>query len=50
MASGCVGIHLAAEGRHDLLRMVVREGPTPRKMFSTGEAREKRDCTEARRI
>lgn len=50
MASGCVGIHLAAVGKHDLLRMVVREGPTPRKTFSMGEAHEKRYYIEARRI
>jgi len=50
MASGNVGIHLAAVGKHDLLRMVVREGPTPRKTFSMGEAHEKRYYIEARRI
>ena len=49
-ASGCVGIHLAAVSKHDLLRMVVREGPTPRKTFSMGEAHEKRYYIEARRI
>jgi hypothetical protein len=50
MASGCVGIHLAAVGKHDLLRRVVLEGPTPRKTFSMGEAHEKRYYIEARRI
>jgi len=50
MASGNVGIHLAAVGKHDLLRMVAREGPTPRKTFSMGEADEKRFYIEARRI
>jgi hypothetical protein len=50
MASGCVGVHLAPIGKHDLLRMVVREGPTPRKTFSMGEAHEKRYYIEARRI
>jgi hypothetical protein len=49
-ASGNVGIHLPAVGKHELLRMVVREGPTPRKTFSMGEAREKRYYIEARRI
>jgi len=37
-------------GKRDLLRMVVREGPTPRKTFSMGEADEKRFYIEARRI
>jgi len=49
-AGGNVGVHLAAVGKHDLLRMVVREGPTPRKTFSMGEAHEKRYYIEARRI
>jgi len=48
--SGGVGIHLAAVSKHDLLRMVVREGPLPRKTFSMGEADEKRFYFEARRI
>jgi hypothetical protein len=47
---GHVGIHLAAVGKSDLLRMVVREGPLPRKAFSMGEAHEKRFYVEARRI
>ena len=36
--------------KSDLLRMVVREGPLPRKTFSMGEAHEKRFYVEARRI
>jgi hypothetical protein len=50
LASGNVGIHLPAVGKHELLRMVVREGPTLRKTFSMGEAHEKRYYIEARRI
>jgi len=49
-ADGQIGIHLAAVGKSDLLRMVVREGPLPRKTFSMGEAHEKRFYVEARRI
>ena len=49
-APGCVGVHLAPIGKHELLRRVVREGPTPRKTFSMGEAHEKRYYVEARRI
>ncbi len=49
-AEGCVGIHFAPVGKSDLLRMVVREGPLPRKTFSMGEANEKRFYVEARRI
>jgi hypothetical protein len=45
-----VGIHLAAVSKSRLLRMVVREGPLPRKTFSMGEANEKRFYIEARRI
>jgi len=45
-----VGIHLPTVGKSDLLRMVVREGPLPRKTFSMGEANEKRFYVEARRI
>jgi len=45
-----VGLHLPALGKADLLRMVVREGPLPRKTFSMGEADEKRFYIEARRI
>ena len=45
-----VGIHLPAMSKHELLRMVVREGPLPRKAFSMGEADEKRFYVEARRI
>jgi hypothetical protein len=50
MNEGCVGIHLPALGKGELLRMVVREGPLPRKTFSMGEAHEKRFYIEARRI
>ena len=45
-----VGLQLPALGKSDLLRMVVREGPLPRKTFSMGEADEKRFYIEARRI
>jgi len=45
-----VGLYLPALGKSDLLRMVVREGPLPRKTFSMGEADEKRFYVEARRI
>ena len=45
-----VGIHLATVSKRDLLRLVVREGPLPRKTFSMGEAHEKRFYVEARRI
>ena len=47
---GNVGIHLATVRKSDLLRMVVNEGPLPRKTFSMGEAHEKRFYVEARRI
>ena len=47
---GNVGVHLPPLGKHDLLRMVVREGPLPRKTFSMGEAHEKRYYIEARQI
>jgi hypothetical protein len=50
LAGTNVGIHLPALSKHDLLRMVVREGPLPRKTFSMGEAHEKRYYIEARRI
>ncbi len=50
LSRGNVGIHLAPVGKRDLLRMVVREGPLPRKTFSMGEADEKRFYVEARRI
>jgi hypothetical protein len=45
-----VGFHLPAVSKSELLRMVVREGPLPRKAFSMGEADEKRFYIEARRI
>jgi hypothetical protein len=47
---GCIGVHLPALDKSALLRMVVREGPLPRKTFSMGEADEKRFYVEARRI
>ena len=50
MQGGSIGIHLAAVGKGDLLRMVVREGALPRKTFSMGEANQKRYYIEARRI
>jgi len=50
MKQASVGIHFAAMSKSDLLRMVVREGPLPRKTFSMGEADEKRYYLEARRI
>jgi hypothetical protein len=50
MSDGAIGLHLAAVGKSDLLRMVVHEGPLPRKTFSMGEANEKRFYVEARRI
>ena len=50
MTDGHIGIHLATVAKGDLLRMVVREGPLPRKTFSMGEAHEKRFYVEARRI
>jgi len=49
-SGGSAGLHLPAVGKGDLLRMVVREGPLPRKTFSMGEADEKRFYVEARRI
>lgn len=48
--AGNLGMHLPTVGKSDLLRMVVREGPLPRKTFSMGEAHEKRFYVEARRI
>ncbi|UCE31638.1 MAG: DUF1015 domain-containing protein [Burkholderiales bacterium] len=45
-----VGVHLPVLPKADLTRMVVREGPLPRKAFSMGEANEKRYYVEARRI
>ncbi|MDH5538975.1 MAG: DUF1015 domain-containing protein, partial [Rhizobacter sp.] len=50
MHDGSVGIHFAPVSKRDLLRMVVHEGPLPRKTFSMGEAHEKRFYIEARRI
>src|SRR5262249_12625882 len=48
--SGGVGFHLPVIAKDDLFRMVVREGPMPRKSFSMGEADEKRFYVEARLI
>lgn len=48
--SSSAGIHLPPVSKAGLLRMVVREGPLPRKTFSMGEADEKRFYMEARRI
>jgi hypothetical protein len=50
LTGGNVGFHFPALGKGDLLRMVVKEGPLPRKTFSMGEADEKRFYVEARRI
>jgi hypothetical protein len=50
MESRSVGIHLPPVDKDHLLRMVVREGPLPRKAFSMGEANDKRFYIEARRI
>jgi hypothetical protein len=50
VTAGQAGFHLAAVDKGDLLRMVVREGPLPRKTFSMGEAHQKRYYVEARRI
>jgi hypothetical protein len=49
-SAGNVGFHLPTLSKSELLRMVVREGPLPRKTFSMGEAHEKRFYVEARRI
>jgi hypothetical protein len=50
MNDGVVAFYLPTVRKSDLLRMVVREGPLPRKTFSMGEANEKRFYVEARRI
>ena len=50
VSEGNVGVYLPGLDKGDLLRMVVREGPLPRKTFSMGEAHEKRFYMEARRI
>ncbi|MDH5286916.1 MAG: DUF1015 domain-containing protein [Betaproteobacteria bacterium] len=50
LQDGAVGLHLPQVSKEGLLRMVVREGPLPRKTFSMGEADEKRYYVEARRI
>ncbi len=48
--NGCMGFHVPALGKHELLTRVVHDGPLPRKTFSMGEAHEKRYYVEARRI
>lgn len=48
--NGHAGLHFAGLGKAELMRHVVRAGPTPRKTFSMGEAHEKRFYMEARRI
>jgi hypothetical protein len=50
MEGAGVGMHFPAVSKDDLLRMVVHNGPLPRKTFSMGEANEKRFYIEARRI
>lgn len=50
VSEGNLGVYLPGLDKGDLLRMVVREGPLPRKTFSMGEAHEKRFYMEARRI
>lgn len=50
VGDGCIGLHLAGVGKHELLKRVVHDGPLPRKTFSMGEAHEKRFYVEARRI
>ena len=47
---GRIGFLLPALRKGDLLPAVLRAGPTPRKTFSLGEAREKRYYLECRRI
>lgn len=47
---GHIGLHLPTLDKSELLRLVVRGGPLPRKTFSIGEAHEKRYYVEARRI
>ncbi len=45
-----VGLLLPAMDKHDLFETVVRDGATPPKTFSLGEAHEKRYYLECRRI
>lgn len=47
---GHVGFLLPAMDKHDLFATVARDGTTPRKTFSLGEAHEKRYYFECRRI
>ena len=47
---GSIGFLLPPMDKHDLFRTVVRDGATPRKTFSLGEAHEKRYYLECRRI
>ena len=49
-APGKVGFLLPPMNKHDLFRTVARDGATPRKTFSLGEAHEKRYYLECRRI
>ena len=49
-AAGSVGFLLPAMDKHDLFRTVARDGATPRKTFSLGEAHEKRYYLECRRV
>ncbi|HUN94144.1 MAG TPA: DUF1015 domain-containing protein [Burkholderiaceae bacterium] len=49
-AADRIGFHLDAVAKDELLGLVVRGGPLPRKTFSMGEAHEKRFYIEARRI
>ena len=49
-AEGRTGFLLPAMDKHDLFKTVVRDGATPRKTFSLGEANEKRYYLECRRI
>ena len=45
-----VGFLLPALDKHDLFKIVIEDGATPRKTFSLGEAHEKRYYLECRRI
>ena len=47
---GCVGFFLPTLHKRQLFETVLREGATPRKTFSLGEAHEKRYYLECRRI
>ncbi len=45
-----IGFLLPTLNKHDLFASITRDGPTPRKTFSLGEAHEKRYYIECRRI